>query len=66
MFRHGGLRKTQWTSADRQRSAIGQKIDNLPSPRFGNGVEDVGGRSGSWHEQIVFPYGNVSSPHPPN
>src|SRR5262249_32368227 len=62
MLGHARLRKSQGDNqrANGDRAAPRQQFDNLPPPRFGDGVENVGCRSGSWHVYIIFPYGNMS------
>jgi (E)-4-hydroxy-3-methylbut-2-enyl-diphosphate synthase len=38
-----------------------QKSEDVAATRFGHGVEGVGSGSGARHEEIIFPYGNMST-----
>src|SRR5262249_26899028 len=64
MLGHCRLRKSGSDDqcADGQAAAPRQHLDELPPPRLGDGVEDVGSRGRTWHAHIIFPCGNMSSP----
>ena len=40
--------------------ALGEQVENLPTSRFGDGVEGVRGRWRSCHARIIYPNGNIS------
>ncbi len=63
VLRNRRLRQSQrqHKSADCQRAALRKLFNDLPPPRFGDGVEDVGCCRGSWHGSNIFPYRNMSS-----
>src|SRR4029077_6787455 len=63
VLRDSRLRKPQRYDqrSNSQGPAPRKQLDNLSPTGLGDGVEYGGGRRGTRHASIIFPYGNISS-----